>query len=58
MLVKFTPVSESLPQPFVRVYVQTDKGATSNGYVRTDGKWTINCPLLVNAGHKVIGWKK
>lgn len=56
-MLTFNDVNESTPQPFKRVWVRTDKGASSNGYIRNDGKWIINCQRLVNAGHKVIGWK-
>ncbi|MTH47245.1 50S ribosomal protein L13 [Escherichia alba] len=51
-------VTERLPQPFFRVWVQTDIGREATGYVKSDGEWFINCPRIRATGAKVLRWKE
>lgn len=52
------PVSVRLPRPFVRVWVLTDTGRETTGYVKSDGEWFINCPRIRATGAKVLRWKE
>ncbi|SAB94561.1 gp12 [Enterobacter hormaechei] len=54
----WTPVSVRLPRPFVRVWVMTDTGRETTGYVKSDGEWFINCPRIRATGAKVLRWKE
>ncbi|WP_230979142.1 hypothetical protein [Intestinirhabdus alba] len=51
-------MTERLPQPFFRVWVQTDIGREATGYVKSDGEWFINCPRIRATGAKVLRWKE
>jgi hypothetical protein len=51
-------VSDRLPRPFVRVWVMTDTGRETTGYVKSDSEWFINCPRIRATGAKVLRWKE
>ncbi|EAW1665907.1 50S ribosomal protein L13 [Salmonella enterica subsp. enterica] len=51
------PVTERLPRPFSRVWVQTDPGKQVTGYVKSNGEWFINCEAVRVSGAKVLRWK-
>lgn len=50
-------VSVRLPRPFSRVWVLTDTGRQTTGYVKSDGEWFINCELIRATGASVLRWK-
>ncbi|EBF8123328.1 50S ribosomal protein L13 [Salmonella enterica subsp. enterica] len=52
------PVTERLPRPFSRVWVQTDTGKQVTGYVKSSGEWFINCEAVRDTGAKVLRWKE
>ncbi|WP_220703745.1 hypothetical protein [Citrobacter braakii] len=54
----WTPVSVRLPRPFARVWVQTDTGRETTGYVKSDGEWFINCPRIRATGAVVLRWRE
>lgn len=54
----WTSVSVRLPRPFVRVWVLTDTGRETTGYVKSDGEWFINCPRIRATGAVVLRWKE
>lgn len=58
MINGFTPVTDKLPAPYLRVWVRTDKGGSTTGYLKESGVWVINCHRLAAAGHVVVGWKQ
>lgn len=54
----WTPVTVRLPRSFVRVWVLTDTGRETTGYVKSDGEWFINCPRIRATGAVVLRWKE
>lgn len=54
---KWISVKERHPRSFVRVWVMTDTGMETTGYVKSDGQWFINCPRIRATGAKVLRWK-
>nr|DAK99713.1 MAG TPA: hypothetical protein [Caudoviricetes sp.] len=54
----WTPVSVRLPRPFARVWVLTDTGRETTGYVKSDGEWFINCPRIRATGAVVLRWRE
>ncbi len=52
------PVSEGLPRAFSRVWVKTDNGAQTTGYVNEAGEWRINCPRIAAEKPTVISWRE
>lgn len=55
---KWTPVSVRLPRSFIRVWVLTDTGRETTGYVKSDGEWFINCPRIRATGAVVLRWRE
>ncbi|CZW86926.1 hypothetical protein [Enterobacter hormaechei] len=53
----WTSVSVRLPRSSTRVWVMTDTGRETTGYVKSDGEWFINCPRIRATGAKVLRWK-
>ncbi|EGT5208030.1 50S ribosomal protein L13 [Cronobacter sakazakii] len=51
-------VKKRLPRSFDRVWVLTDTGRETTGYVKSDGEWFINCPLIRASGAVVLRWKE
>lgn len=51
-------VKERPPRAFTRVWVMTDTGRQTTGYVKTDGEWFINCAEIRATGAKVLRWKE
>lgn len=51
-------VSVRLPSSFTRVWVMTDTGRETTGYVKSDGEWHINCDRIRATGAKVLRWKE
>lgn len=54
----WTPVSVRLPRSFSRVWVLTDTGRETTGYVKSDGEWFINCPRIRATGAVVLRWRE
>lgn len=50
-------ITESQPKPFVRVWVQTDTGRETTGYVNSSGEWVINCVTIRATGAVVVSWR-
>lgn len=50
-------VKERKPKLFERVWVLTDTGRKTTGYVNSSGDWVINCPSIRASGAKVVRWK-
>lgn len=52
-------VSASARQPraFVRVWVKTDTGRETTGYVNSIGGWIMNCPSVRATGAVVVEWR-
>lgn len=51
-------VSVRLPRAFTRVWVMTDTGRETTGYVKSDGEWFINCPRIRATGAVVLRWRE
>ncbi len=51
-------VGVRLPRSFTRVWVLTDTGRKTTGYVKSNGEWHINCPNIRATGAKVLRWKE
>lgn len=51
-------VSVRLPRSFTRVWVLTDTGRETTGYVKSDGEWFINCPRIRATGAVVLRWRE
>ncbi|MCW4988343.1 hypothetical protein [Enterobacter mori] len=51
-------VKERPTRSFTRVWVMTDTGRQTTGYVKTDGEWFINCAAVRATGAKVLRWKE
>ncbi|CAH5140881.1 hypothetical protein [Klebsiella oxytoca] len=51
-------VQQRLPRTFTRVWVITDTGRETTGYVKSDGEWHINCEKIRATGAKVLRWKE
>ncbi|EFC5369463.1 50S ribosomal protein L13 [Escherichia coli] len=45
-------------EKLTRVWVITDTGRETTGYVKSDGEWFINCPRIRATGAKVLRWKE
>ncbi|EOZ1473876.1 50S ribosomal protein L13 [Enterobacter asburiae] len=54
----WTSVRVRLPRPFVRVWVLTDTGRETTGYVKSDGKWFILCERIRATGAVVLRWRE
>lgn len=54
----WTPVSVRLPRSFTRVWVLTNTGRETTGYVKSDGEWFINCPRIRATGAVVLRWRE
>lgn len=54
---KYKSVTEGKPKPLTRVWVETDTGRETTGYVKSDGEWFINCPRIRATSAKVLRWK-
>lgn len=39
----YKSVKHGLPRSFARVWVMTDTGRETTGYVKSNGEWFINC---------------
>lgn len=50
-------ISVRLPRAFTRVWVITDTGRETTGYVKSDGEWFINCPRIRATGAAVLRWR-
>lgn len=51
-------VSVRLPRSFVRVWVMTDTGRETTGYVKSNGEWFINCERIRATGAQVLRWRE
>ena len=51
-------VSVRLPRAFARVWVMTDAGRETTGYVKSDGEWVINCQSIRATGAMVQRWRE
>lgn len=57
-VMKYKSVAEGKPKPLTRVWVMTDTGRETTGYVKSDGEWHINCERIRATGAKVLRWKE
>lgn len=55
---EWTSVKQRLPRSFTRVWVMTDTGRQTTGYVKSDGEWFINCAAIRATGAVVLRWKE
>lgn len=55
---EWQPVTTSKPKALSRVWVMTDTGRETTGYVKSDGEWVINCVTIRATGAKVERWKE
>lgn len=55
---EWVPVEVKLPATFTRVWVKTDTGRETTGYVKSDGEWYINCARIRATDAKVVKWKE
>lgn len=53
----WVPVEAKLPETFTRVWLMTDTGRETTGYVKSDGEWFINCQRIRATGAKVLRWR-
>lgn len=51
-------VTERSPKPFSRVWVRTDTGRETTGYVNSSGEWFINCPRIRATAAIVLRWRE
>lgn len=51
-------VTASKPKALSRVWVQTDTGRETTGYVKSDGEWVINCVTIRATGAVVVSWRE
>ena len=51
-------ITEILPKPLARVWVKTDAGRETTGYLKSNGEWVINCVTIRATGAKVERWKE
>lgn len=51
-------VEERSPKPFARVWVRTDTGRETTGYVNSSGEWVINCKRIRDSSAKVERWRE
>ena len=54
----YKSVKEGKPKPLTRVWVMTDTGRETTGYLKSDGEWVINCVTIRATGAKVERWKE
>ena len=54
----YKSVMEGKPKPLTRVWVMTDTGRETTGYVKSDDEWHINCARIRATGAKVLRWKE
>ena len=54
----YKSVKHGLPRSFTRVWVMTDTGRETTGYVKSDGEWHINCERIRATGAKVLRWEE
>lgn len=53
----YKSVKHGLPRSFTRVWVMTDTGRETTGYVNSSGDWVINCPRIAAEKPTVIAWR-
>ena len=58
MMMEWISVSERQPKAFARVWVLTDTGRQTTGFVESNGEWYINCPRIRATGAVVLQWKE
>ncbi len=54
----YKSVKHGLPRSFTRVWVMTDTGRETTGYVKSDGEWHINCEAHPGDRREVLRWKE
>jgi hypothetical protein len=55
---EWVTVIDRLPKPFTRVWVRTDTGRETTGYVNSNGEWVINCKRIRESGARVERWRE
>jgi len=55
---EWVSASERKPRVFTRVWIKTDTGRETTGYVNSIGKWIINCPSIRATGAVVVEWRE
>ncbi|EPJ5100225.1 hypothetical protein P0309_004281 [Citrobacter freundii] len=54
----YKSVKHGLPRSFTRVWVMTDTGRETTGYVKSNGEWVINCVTIRATGAVVVSWRE
>lgn len=54
----YKSVMEGKPKSLTRVWVETDTGRETTGYVKSNGEWVINCLRIRATGAKVLRWRE
>lgn len=55
---EWQPVTASKPKALSRVWVKTDTGRETTGYLKSDGEWVINCVTIRATGAVVVSWRE
>ena len=58
LVMTWLSVEERSPKPFSRVWVRTDTGRETTGYVNSSGEWVINCPKVAAENPTIVGWRE
>lgn len=54
----WTPVTERLPKPLMRVWVMTDGGKQTTAYIRNDGEWFLFCRKIAAEKPVIVKWRE
>ncbi|WP_314140098.1 hypothetical protein [Buttiauxella noackiae] len=54
----YKSVKHGLPRSFTRVWVMTDTGRETTGYLKSNGEWVINCVTIRATGANVERWRE
>ncbi|CZW48595.1 gp12 [Enterobacter hormaechei] len=53
----YKSVTEGKPKPLTRVWVETDTGRETTGYVKSNGEWYLLCRKVAAENPEVIRWE-
>ena len=51
-------VNDRFPKPFTRVWLMTDSGKQTTGYIKPNGEWVISCARIAAEQPKIIRWRE
>lgn len=54
----YKSVKHGLPRAFTRVWVMTDTGRETTGYIKGNGEWFIFCRAVAAGKPEVIRWEE